>query len=469
MRYSIVRYSEINKLSCRIDAEFYQFEKIIKLLNKSECFNLNNESDLITQGPNPVFTQSGIPCLTGRNISNGCIDFDESDFVSIKTHDDFSRFHIKNYDILITLKGAGSTGKVAIFTGDKKSIFSRNVGIVRLSKNSSISPLYLYAVLCSDLGQKIIDRGVTGGTGQLTLPTTYLKNINLPKFKELFISRIHDSVKSYLKLLEESKLLYQQAENLFLEELGLKDWKPKHQLSYVKNYSDTQQTERFDAEYFQPQYDAIIERIKNYKNGFDFAKKIISLNNKNYQPIGDKDYRYIELSNISKNGEINGFIESKGEELPSRARRKVKKGDLILSSIEGSLDSIAMITDNYENMLCSTGFFVANSKNINAETALIFFKSQVGQLQLKKGCSGTILTAIGSDEFNKILIPKIEQKVQDEIKEKINKMYLFKSQSKSLLEIAKKAVEMAMESNEEKATKWIDQELERLGVRLSND
>ncbi len=53
---------------------------------------------------------------------------------------------------------------------------------------------------------------------------------------------------------------------------------------------------------------------------------------------------------------------------------------------------------------------------------------------------------------------------QDEIKEKINKMYLFKFQSKSLLEIAKKAVEMAIEQNEELAIKFIEKESKDIGA-----
>ena len=87
------------------------------------------------------------------------------------------------------------------------------------------------------------------------------------KIKKLF------DQKSILE--ESSKSLYQQSENLLLEELGLKDWKPKYQLFYVKNYSDTQQAERFDAEYFQPQYDAIIEKIKSYNQKQGIKKEVI--------------------------------------------------------------------------------------------------------------------------------------------------------------------------------------------------
>ncbi len=479
MQYSVVPYSEVNNKQniLRIDAEFYkpffieinktvksnpykEFEKFIDLLTD---YHANGGYETLKSHVELKDEIDDVLMVRTVNLEND--DFSNNKYISLDAYNFLKKTKLFGGELIINK--IGSPGRTYLMpTLQTRASLGMNQFLVRLKDNDYSCLLYVY--FNSKYGKNIIEQRITGAV-PLSIDKVSIKKLLVPDFSKEFAIKIKKLFDQKSILEESSKSLYAEAENLLLEELGLKDWKPKHQLSYVKNYSDTQQAERFDAEYFQPQYDAIIERIKNYKNGFDFAKKIISLNNKNYQPIGDKDYRYIELSNISQNGEINGFIESKGEELPSRARRKVKKGDLILSSIEGSLDSISMITDNYENMLCSTGFFVANSKNINAETALIFFKSKVGQLQLKKGCSGTILTAIGSDEFNKILIPTIEQKVQDEIREKISKMYLFKSQSKSLLEIAKKAVEMAIESNEEKATKWIDQELEKLGVQLSSD
>lgn len=478
MQYSVVPYSEVNNQQniLRIDAEFYKpfFIEINKTVKSSPYKEFEKFIDLLTD-----YHANGYETLKSHvelkdevddvlmvrtvNLEND--NFTNNKYISLDAYNFLKKTKLFGGELIINK--IGSPGRTYLMPKlQTPASLGMNQFLVRLKDNDYSCLLYVY--FNSKYGKNIIEQRITGAV-PLSIDKVSIKKLLVPDFSKKFAIKIKKLFDQKSILEESSKSLYQQSENLLLEELGLKDWKPKYQLFYVKNYSDTQQAERFDAEYFQPQYDAIIEGIKNYKNGFDFAKKAISLNTKNYQPIDNKDYRYIELSNISQNGEINGFTQSKGEELPSRARRKVRKGDLILSSIEGSLDSIAMITSDYEDMICSTGFFVVNSKNINAETALIFFKSKTGQLQLKKGCSGTILTAIGSDEFNKILIPKIEQKVQDEIKEKINKMYLFKSQSKSLLEIAKKAVEMAIESNEEKATKWIDQELEKLGVRLSSD
>jgi restriction endonuclease S subunit len=189
--------------------------------------------------------------------------------------------------------------------------------------------------------------------------------------------------------------------------------------------------------------------------------EIVKLKNKNFQPKDDVTYRYIELANISANGNIDGFIEAAGKELPARARCKVNVGDLIVSTIEGSLSSIALITKDLDDALCSTGFFVINSEKINSETLLILLKSLVGQLQLKKGCFGTILTAICDDEFKRIILPDLPASIQSDIKKKISEMYNTKAMSKHLLDIAKRGIEMAIEKSEKEARNWIDSELKK--------
>ncbi len=208
--------------------------------------------------------------------------------------------------------------------------------------------------------------------------------------------------------------------------------------------------------------------IKSYPDGWDYLQNIININDKNIKPHNDKKYKYIELSNISNNGYITGSSLDLGKNLPTRARRLVKKNDLIISSIEGSLDSIALITEEYHNSFCSNGFYVLNSYVINSETLLCLMKSNLCQMQLKKGCSGTILSAISKDELQKIIIPKINQKTQIQIQEKIQYMHKLKEQSKQLIEIAVRGVEIAIEQNEDMAANWINNELQKLGLSEDN-
>ncbi|TXL02475.1 type I restriction endonuclease subunit S, partial [Methylococcaceae bacterium CS2] len=213
------------------------------------------------------------------------------------------------------------------------------------------------------------------------------------------------------------------------------------------------------AEYFQPKYDEIINAIKAYKGGWGTLESLVTLKNSNFTPSDIKTYQYIALANIAGNGEITDCMTDEGQNLPTRARRKVNTGDVVVSSIEGSLSSIAIIGEEYNDALCSTGFHVINSNHLNSGTLLVLLKSFVGQLQLKKGCSGTILTAINQNAFSRILLPILPQAQQLQIQQKITESFELRKQSKQLLENAKRAVEIAIEQDESKAIQWLDAQL----------
>ncbi len=347
-------------------------------------------------------------------------------------------------------------GKVQLIFNPPKETLSWNqrVALLRLKKQSSItSPEFLFAALSSKYCREHIERWAKG---------IRQRNVGNPAVLDMAVpvlSRIQNSlaeiVKKSFDLLEQSNNLYSQAEALLLSELGLLGWRARHALSFIRNYSETEQAGRFDAEYFQPKYDRIVKAIQNYKGGWDTLGNLLNIKDRNFNPADNKEYRYIELANIGGNGEVTGYTTTKGQELPTRARRKVCANDVIVSSIEGSLSSIALITSEFDDALCSTGFYVVNSDTINSETLLALLKSPVGQEQLKKGCSGTILTAINKDELGKVILPVADKKIQNQIQEKIAETFRLRKHSKHLLECAKKAVEMAIERDEKTAMQWL--------------
>ena len=137
---------------------------------------------------------------------------------------------------------------------------------------------------------------------------------------------------------------------------------------------------------------------------------------------------------------------------------EVKKGQVIISSVEGSLQSCALITEQFNNAICSTGFFVLDSEKYNPETLLVLFKSEPIQELLKKRCSGTILTAISKDELEKMPLPELDKSIQEQIAEKVQESFRLRKKSKELLAIAVKAVEMAIETDEETAIAWMKEQ-----------
>ena len=280
------------------------------------------------------------------------------------------------------------------------------------------------------------------GMVQQGLPLDKVRAIPIPFLEKLFQVRIEQIVKSAHSNLQQSKSLYSEAEDILLSELSLKGWHSSNSPINIKQLKESfLASGRLDAEYYQQKYENYSKFIKQYKGGSDTLASICSVNDKNYNPLDGSEYKYIELSNIGNSGEITGCTTSIGAELPSRARRLVHTNDVIVSSIEGSLQSVALVTEEYDKAICSTGFYVVNSKTINPETLLVLFKSEPMQNLLKQGCSGTILTAIGRTEFQNLVMPKIRKEVQTEIAEYVQRSMSLRGEAKQLLENAKLKVE----------------------------
>ncbi|MBU1147357.1 MAG: hypothetical protein KKD11_03305 [Candidatus Omnitrophica bacterium] len=475
MKISIVEFKKIkNSLSYRFDAEYFHPTALLyeDRINKLNSKTIEDYGCQVVSGPfgsslkSEAYLDSGIPFIRISDLRDFIIDNSELIYISKEDHRRLSSSRLSIGDLVLSKVG-NTIGIVSIIIEEigESNISENNIGI-RFPKNIlNEEKRFILVFLNSTPGQSQILRCISGNA-QPKLNVSDVNNIKIPHFQSHTLRIISELLLKSTFFIEYSKKNYQQAEQILLSELGLLSSKPKHRSSYIKKFSDTQSSGRIDAEYFQPMYEEIVKKIRDYKKGYKPLGEIVKTKDRNFIPKDEAVYRYIELANISANGNINGCIEASGKELPTRARRKVNTGDVIVSSIEGSLSSIALISDDLDGALCSTGFFVVNSDKINSETLLVLFKSPVGQLQLKKGCSGTILTAIGSDEFKKITLPEIPAAIQREIKHNIKKMYEAKALSKHLLDIARQGVELAIEKTEKTAQEWINIETKKLGIKI---
>ena len=464
MQYSIVKLAKAKeKYDFRIDSEYYhpKFLDLEKRLGETATVILEDVACKVSDGTHftPTYYDSGIPFLSAINIQENRLDLTKNfQYISPKEHSLlYRRSDPKANDILVRKVGVGPRWACVVPEGVQEFSIFVSVAQIRCQPGK-INQFFLSTFINSRYGQEQLLR-FNKGISQPDLHLEDICRLVIPMVSDTFQRVIERICLSSRKLTNETEDLYRESERILLFELGLLDWNPRHKLAFVGNYVDILSANRIDAEYFQPMYDELVEKVKQYRNGHKQLGKCVKIEDKNFLPKDDVSYKYIELANISANGNINGFIEAKGKELPTRARRKVNTGDLIVSSIEGSLSCIALITDDLNNALCSTGFYVINSDRLNSETLLVLLKSPVGQLQLKKGCSGTILTAIGNNEFKNVILPDVASKTQEDIKQKVTDMYKSKALSKSLLEIAKNGVEMAIETNEEEAQNWINQEV----------
>lgn len=369
-------------------------------------------------------------------------------------------YKLNDRDVLFNRTNSQAfVGRTGIFKkfSDEDFVFASY--LIRIIPNPEIvTPEYLTAFLNTKYGVLDVKRRSRVSINQSNVNAEELKLIEIPLIGQQIQSLITTAFDNAFNLIQASETTYSRAESLLLSSLGLAGWLPEDRLWFVRDYAEVREAERFDADYFQPKYDEIINAVKACPGGWDALGNLANLKARNYQPEAGREYKYIELADIGANGEITGCTAEKGRDLPTRARRQVSAGDVIVSSIEGSLESVALIHDEYDKALCSTGFHVVRSEAINPETLLVLLKSAAGQMQIEKGCRGTILTAIGKDELAKIVLPILPQETQGEIRRMAVESFRLRAESGRLLECAKRAVEIAIEENEEAAREWLTKE-----------
>lgn len=450
-----IEYSKI-EYENRYDSEYFQnkYIKADKYIRQRDFFEIGSEYK-VTDGEHGsvTFKDSGIKYLTAENVKKGFVDISSIRFVDEEVNKRNLRAEVHVGDILISIKG--TLGEIAIAEPWLlPANMNRDVAIIK-PLDTLVPSEYISAFLMSKYGAIQSQRGGSGGVQQM-ITLQRLRKFVVPKFSNTFYDSVKNTYNQFLKKRVEAQQTYSQAEEILLAEIGLKDFLPSTEPVNIKSFSDSfAATGRIDAEYYQPKHDDYIKLVRSYKKGSEPISEACIQNGKNFNPEGKTEYRYIELSNIGKTGDINGCTVNIGEELPSRARRLVHTNDVVISSIEGSLDSCALVTKEYDGALCSTGFYVLRSDKINSETLLVLFKSELMQNLLKQNCSGTILTAINKDEFLNIPVPLIAKPQQQQIAKLIEQSFTLKKQSETLLEVAKKAVEFAIEQDEATALQYI--------------
>ena len=76
----------------------------------------------------------------------------------------------------------------------------------------------------------------------------------------------------------------------------------------------------------------------------------------------DFEMEYIDIGNVDSSGRISELASYRFEDAPSRARRRVRDGDVIISTVRTYLQAIAQIHEPSDNLVVSTGFAVVRPR-----------------------------------------------------------------------------------------------------------
>lgn len=131
----------------------------------------------------------------------------------------------------------------------------------------------------------------------------------------------------------------------------------------------------------------------------------------------EQSFWYIDIAAVDVvTGIIVNAQEMLGEEAPSRARKVVREGDIIISTCRPTRGAIAIIPHELDNQICSTGFCVIRAKeNANNQYLHFILRGMSTKEQFKKFSTGSSYPAILDSDVMKTLIPLPSLKRQDKI------------------------------------------------------
>lgn len=143
-------------------------------------------------------------------------------------------------------------------------------------------------------------------------------------------------------------------------------------------------------------------------------KYIASCNDESLAENTDTQYeiKYIDISSINLSAGITHKETLSFEKAPSRARRIVRHGDTIVSTVRTYLKAIAPIIDPEENLIVSTGFAVIRPKKHYSSCFLGYFLQTEGFVgQVVANSVGVSYPAINANELLQIsvIVPPLEE------------------------------------------------------------
>jgi restriction endonuclease S subunit len=480
LEISEVSFQKVMKesYSSRIDSTFFYQEFLQSILNNTESWLLSKICTIRSGTTPPDRDENlaeGVILLKTNDIRNNVLtnnNIENYFFIDEVINTRMKNTQLQAEDILINIVGATTDviGRVAFISDNfPKANITQAMSLLRIKDKNLVDPYYLFVFLSSFYGNQQVRR-IARPTGQYNMNLVEVGSIKLPIINFHFQKKIKNLVFECGVLLEMSKNIYSDAEDLLLTELGLKDWKPTEESIAVKSFSESfLSSGRLDAEYYQPKYDQVEEHIKNYSGGWDY------LGNKFLVETGEYSDEYFQQSvnlkfyirntNIVR-GQIN--IDENYYVHPENFSKFVQEGDILTARV-GAIGSFGTVEKELSGSIYSDN--VLSLRRVEIEHFLpdaytLYFNTKPNRELMDKFSGGSVQPLITQTSIKSLPIPILNFQFQQKIHSRLNESFTLKQKSKQLLEIAKIGVEKAIETDEETATAWINQQLESLGVKL---
>lgn len=355
-----------------------------------------------------------------------CIDYSAFKNISEEIFNILKRYEIKNDQIVFSI--AGTIGRVFVIKNipkGKRIILTENCAKL-LPKNDAVLPDYVALLLNCSFVQKQIEQSRI----QTTIPKIGLDRIAKLRIPEIPITSIQQEIadiyrnaqKARLDKIQEAKQLLNSIDNYLIESLRLKKIERIKKCFFTQNISSIIGN-RFDAQ-FHARISSVIEIIKETDSKLLGDISSFSSEGWDQKSFFNDNFPYIEISSINTyEGKIESIESIPIKDAPSRAKKVVRKGDILISTTRPNRGAIS-IYDNDDISIASTGFSIIRETDecILKEYLYLILRMSLSLEQMAIRSSGGNYPAIIESELKKVIIPVPSIDVQKRLIEAVSNM-----------------------------------------------
>ena len=355
--------------------------------------SLEKISAFITKGATPTtygfsWVQDGVLFLRSECVSENGLDLSQSTFISRKAHNVLNRGEWRSGDILITI--TGNVGRVVHISDDfGTGNMNQHIARVRVISNEIYSKFVFHF-----LNQNSIRRSFNSITTGQAYPQISLKQV-----REVIVPLpLLSEQRSLTQALSDVDALIAALDKLIAKNRDLKTATMQQLLTGKK-------------------------RLPGFGDGQGYKESVIGLIPEDWEvkqisEIADIDpenlignthakyeFNYISLEDVER-GVLKGHSHQVFCTAPSRARRILRDGDILLSTVRPNLKSHLLFKKQEHNWVCSTGFSVLRCKKGLSIPGLIFSHLFSGNIdgQIETLIAGSNYPAINSSDVQKLKI-----------------------------------------------------------------
>lgn len=372
--WSVVNRSDLSA-DLRIDAEYYRPE-VLRLRNAVEhgpwpvqtveelsssvinfgAYSLCNDiefQEVEEKDPDAV------EFITAQDIQDGFIDHANARWIPARQHSGLLwKSQVASGQVLVAM--AARLGHAAVYDGHARLNSSQDIAKITVRDPREVDPHYLAVYINSSVGRSLLLAAQTGSVQQHTNlgRIKAIPVVKLPRRDQLSVAELY---RSAVAKRQQAVRLVSDAEVRLSRALGLDTLSTSGEKWYSRRFRELAAANRYDAEYFSPAYQKLIRKLS------EGGKTIADVADLSERPFDERErsksdsFRYIEIGSLSEDGEADAESLCV-DAAPSRASWVVRQGDVITSTVRPVRRLSALIGEEQDNCVCSSGFAVLSPK-----------------------------------------------------------------------------------------------------------